>query len=260
MVAEHRLEVLLGRDHQLGLRADQVQQRTEALHRQQLGDVGALGVLGVARTRGAGHRAGGHLLRGDLRELAVLERQLRRRRDLDFVGVSQRALRERREPAQRLDLHVEHVDPHRPLLGRRKHVQQAAPQRELPALLDLIDALVAGAHELRRALVEVEQLAHAQLERVRTQLRVGHLLRQRNRAHDHHRRLASGGLRAARAEQRVERRHAQTDQVRRRRQVGLVRHAARGVVADAPRREPRAQVGSQVARGAVVTDHHQRRP
>ena len=44
VVVEHRLEVLLGGDHQLGVRADQVEQRAEALDRQQLGDVRALGV------------------------------------------------------------------------------------------------------------------------------------------------------------------------------------------------------------------------
>ena len=132
-----------------------------------------------------------HLLDGDLGELAVLERELRRGRDLDLLDVPQRALRERREPAQRLDLHVEHVDAHRALLGRREHVQQAAAHRELPALLDLVDALVARAHELRRALVEVQQLAHAQRERARAQLRVGHLLRQRHRAHHHHRLLSA---------------------------------------------------------------------
>ena len=188
----------------------------------------------------------------------MLGRELGRGRDLDLLDVPQRALGERREPAQRLDLDVEHVDPHRALLGRREHVQQAAAQRELPALLDLLDALVARRDELGGALVEVEQLAHAQRERVRAQRRVGHLLRQRHRADHDHRRLELVGV-PSRGQQRVERRDAQADQVRRRREVRLVGDAARGVVAHPPRRQPGAQVGRQVARGAVVADDHQRR-
>ena len=177
VVAERRRELLLGGDEQLRVGAEQVEQRAEAIDRQQLGDVRAVRLL---------------LQGGDLRELAVLGRELGRGRDLDLRDVSERALRERREPAQRLDLHVEHVDPHRALLGRREHVQQTAAQRELPALLDLLDAFVAGRDELRRALVEVEQLAHAQRERVRAQRRVGHLLRERHRADHDHRRLELG--------------------------------------------------------------------
>ncbi len=91
----------------------------------------------------------------------MLGRELRGRRDLDLLDVAERALRERREPAQRFDLDVEHVDPHRAVLGRSEHVQQPAAQRELPALLHLLDAFVAGRDELGGAFVEVEQLTHA---------------------------------------------------------------------------------------------------
>ena len=61
-------------------------------------------------------------------------------------------------------------------------------------------------------------------------------------------------------QQSVERRHAQTHEVRRRRQVRLVGDPPRGVVAHPPRREPRAQVGGQIARRAIVAHDHQRRP
>ena len=57
----------------------------------------------------------------------------------------------------------------------------------------------------------------------------------------------------------VERGDAQADEVRRRREVRLVGHAAAGVEAHGPRREPRAQVGGEVARLAVVAGHHERR-
>ncbi len=129
------------------------------------------------------------LQRGDLRELAVLGRELGRRGDLDLIDIPERALRKRREPPQRLDLDVEHVDPHRALLGGGEDVEQTAAQRELPTLLDLLDAFVTGRDEFRGAFVEVEQLAHAQRERVRAQRRVGHLLRERHRADDDDRRL-----------------------------------------------------------------------
>src|SRR3712207_8149694 len=48
------------------------------------------------------------------RELAMLGRELGRRRDLDLVGLPERALRERGEPPQRVDLDVEEVDADRP--------------------------------------------------------------------------------------------------------------------------------------------------
>ena len=144
MVAQRRLDVLLGGDDDLRALGDQVEQRAEVLDRQQLGDVRAV-LVG----------------RGDLGQLAVLGRELGGGRDLDAVGLAELALREGREPAQRLDLDVEQVDADGALLGRRVDVEQAAADRELAALLDLVDALVAGGDELRRGLVEVEQVADA---------------------------------------------------------------------------------------------------
>ena len=131
-----------------------------------------------------------------------------------------------------------------------------AADGELPAVVDLVDALVAGGHELLADLVEVEQVADADGEGVRAQRRVGHLLAQRDRAdHDDRRLLALGPL----GEQGVERGHAQADEVRRRRQVRLVGHAAAGIEAHRARLEPRAQVGGEVARLAIVARHHERR-
>ena len=169
----------------------------------------------------------------------------------DHVGLAERALRERREPAQRLDLVVEQVDADRALLGRRVDVEQAAADGELAAVLDLVDAVVAGRDEVVRRLVEVEQLADAEREAVRAQRRVGHLLAQRDRATT----TTTGASRArapALQRTRVERGHAQADQVGGRREVRLVGDAAARVEAHGARAQPRAQVGGQVARGPVV--------
>ena len=186
----------------------------------------------------------------------MLGRQLGGGRDLDRLGLAQAALGEGGEEADRLDLDVEEVDAHRAVLGGRVEVEDAAADGELAAVVDLVDALVAGGHELLADLVEVEQVADADGEGVRAQRRVGDLLAQRHRAdHDDRRLLAVGAL----GEQRVERGHAQADEVRRRREVRLVGHAAAGVEAHGPRLEPRAQVGGEVARLAVVARHHERR-
>ncbi len=130
----------------------QRQERVEVVDREQFGDVGAVGLV---------------LERGDLGELAVLDGELGRWRDLDLRGIAQRPLCEGREPAQRLDLVAEQVDADGPVLGRGEHVEQAAADRELTAILDLLDPLVAGRDEITGSLIEVEQLAGAQREAVR---------------------------------------------------------------------------------------------
>ena len=236
VIAQGRLDVLVGGDHHVGVGGEQVEQLSEAVDGEQLGDVGA--VLGV-------------LERGDLGQLAVLGRELGGRGDLDPLPLPQRALGEGREPAQRLDLDVEELDAHGALLGRRVDVEQAAASRELPAVLDLVDALVARRDELAERLVEVDQLADLEREAVRAQLGVGHLLRQRDGGDDDDRRLL--GRRGV--EHRVERGHPEPDEVRRRRQVGLVGDAAAGVEPHRPRAQPRPQVGREVAGRAVVAGH-----
>ena len=61
---------------------------------------------------------------------------------------AQRALRERRERADLLDLVAEELDPERLAAGRREDVDEPAAHRELAALLDPLDPLVAGGGEL----------------------------------------------------------------------------------------------------------------
>ena len=146
-----------------------VQERMEVVDREELGDVGPVVLV---------------LERRDLGELAMLLGELRRRLDLDDLGVAERALGERREPAQRLDLVAEQVDPHGPVLGGGEHVEQPAADRELTAVLYLVDPLVAGGDEVEGRLVEVEQIALGQHESVGPERRVRDLLGQRHRA-DH---------------------------------------------------------------------------
>ena len=118
---------------------------------------------------------------GDLGQLAVLGAELGRRRDLHPLGLLERALGEGGEPGEPLHLDVEELAAHGALLGGRVDVEDVAAQRELAAVLHLVDALVAAGHELVGGLVEVEQPALLDLEAVRAQLGVGHLLGERRR-------------------------------------------------------------------------------
>ncbi len=145
------------------------------------------------------------------------------------------------------------------VLGRGEDVEQAAADGELATILHLLDALVAGGHELGGALVQIQQVASPEREAVRAQPRVGDLLGQRDRADDHDGRAVVLGGRCV--EERVERRDAESDEVGRRREVRLVRDAAARVEAHAPRREPGSEVGREVARVAVVAgDDEERLP
>ena len=73
----------------------------------------------------------------------------------------QRALRERREGAQRLDLVAEELDADRLAAGRREDVDDPAAHGELAALLDAVDPLVAGERELLGELLDPRLVADA---------------------------------------------------------------------------------------------------
>ena len=240
VVAQRGLDLLLGGEDQLGVVGQQVEQLAEVADGEQLGDVRAF------------LRA---LERRDLGELPMLGRELGGGGDLHRLRVAERALGERGEPAQRLDLVVEQVDADRALLGRRIDVEQPAAHGELAAIVDLVDALVAGGDEVGGRLVEVEQLAEAEREAVRAQRRVGDLLAERDRGDDDDRRL----LPFAAVEHGVEGGDAQADEVRRRRQVRLVGDAAARVEADGARAQPGPQVLRELACGAVVAGDDDRR-
>ena len=188
-------------------------------------------------------------------------RELGGGRDLDLLDLAERALREGREPAQRFDLDVEHVHPNRALLRRREDVEQAAAHaRTDRAPRPARRVRSPAATSSSRALVEVEQLADAQRERVRAQRRVGHLLPQGDGADDddgrparrsRRRRAAGLASRCHRAARRA-RRRAGRPGARGARDATRRRRPARGSSAPAAG-QPGAQVACEVARGAVVS-------
>ncbi len=171
-------------------------------------------------------------------------------RQLDPLGIAERALREDGEAAHRLDLVAEQLHPDRLLLRGRIDVEDAPAHRELPALLDLVDAVVTGVGEQHGDVVEVDALSPVQRERLRPQLRVRDLLGEGDRARDHDR----GGI-----VQRVHRGDPQPGQVRRRVEVGLEGGPPGGIEVDGARRQERLQVAGQVPSGAVVGRDHKHR-
>jgi hypothetical protein len=75
------------------------------------------------------------------------------------------ALRERGECAKLLDLVPEELDPERLATRRGKHVDEAAPHCELPALVDAVDPFVTREGEVLREPVDPRLVADAQAKR-----------------------------------------------------------------------------------------------
>ncbi len=82
----------------------------------------------------------------------------------------ERALRERREGAHRLDLVAEELDPERLAAGRREDVDDAAAHGELAAVVHALGALVAREGERLRQALDAELEAGAHLDRLGTGL------------------------------------------------------------------------------------------
>ena len=242
MVVERGVELLRGGDDDRGPRVDQLQQRAEPIGGQELGQGPLRPVLvGVGERR--------------LGEQPVIGVDLGRRVELDPVGLRERALGEGREEADRLDLVPEQLDPGRLVLGRAEDVEDAAPHRELPAIVDLLDPFVAAADEQLGDVGQVDLLPLREREAARAQRRVGDRLGEGDRARDHDRRLGPGG-----ADERVEGGDPQADEVRRRSQVGLIAGSARGVVTDPARSEIGAELAGQIAGAAIVRRDAEDRP
>ena len=177
--------------------------------------------------------------------------------ELDPLGLAERALGEGREPADRLDLVAEQLEPRGAVLGRREDVEDVAADRELAALLDLVGALVAGLDQQLGDVAEVDLLAACGARSPPgAARRPGPPRRARRRWR---RRSARSSLVAALGGERVERADPQADQVRRRRQVRLVAGPARRVVADPARRQVGAERAGEVAGADVVGGDDQRR-
>ena len=99
------------------------------------------------------------------RRLLQVEAALGRRIDVRALDLVQRALRERRERAHRLDLVAEELDSQRLAAGRREEVDQAAADREVAALLDAVDPFVAGERKLLGQRLEPRLLAGREPDR-----------------------------------------------------------------------------------------------
>ncbi len=90
--------------------------------------------------------------------------------DQRVVERMQRALREDRERAQRLDLVPEELDADRLAAGRREDVDDPAAHGDLAALLDAVDAGVAGEHELLGELLHPRLVADCEPDRLGARL------------------------------------------------------------------------------------------
>ncbi len=143
----------------------------------------------------------------------------------------ERALRERREGAHRFDLVAEELDAQRFAAGGREDVDDAAAHRELAAVVDAVDALVARERERLRQPVDAGLEARPQLDRLRARPGRRQPLGQRSRR----------GTDEPAAREHVERPRPFADEVRRRRESRLpgdaaARQQANRLVAEEPRR------------------------
>ena len=240
-VAQGGLDLLGGGEDDGGVVGDEVERGAELVERQELRQVGAA----------PSPSPFGRLLGGERGELAVVGVELGGGRQLDHLGLAEAALGEGREPAHRLDLVAEELDPHGAVLGRRVDVEDAAADGELAAFLDLLGAFVAGRDEVLGDGAEVDLVALGDFEAGRAQRGVGDGLGEGDGGGDDDR--------VGFARERVEGVDAEADEVRRRGDAGGVAGAARGIEADPARGEEGAQVGGEVAGGAVVGGDQQRR-
>ncbi len=163
-VAQGGLDLLGGGEDDGGVVGDEVERGAELVERQELAEVGR-GALALG--------AFGGLLGGERGELAVVGVELGGGGQLDHLGLAEAALGEGREPAHRLDLVAEELDPHGAVLGRRVDVEDAAADGELAAFLDLLGAFVARRDEVLGDGAEVDLVALGDFEAGRAQRGVG---------------------------------------------------------------------------------------
>ena len=162
----------------------------------------------------------------------------------------ERALRERRERADAFDLVAEELDPQRLATGRGEDVDQTATDGELAALLDALDALVAGEREPLGQLLEARLVAGPEAERL------GPLTCGRQPLGDRFRR---GADETSPCED-VERARALADEVRRRLEPRSPADAAAREEGDVLRPEEPACGLGRVARVGIVGKQADERP
>jgi hypothetical protein len=238
-VAQGGLDLLGGGEDDGGVVGDKVERGAELVQREELSEVGRAAF------------AFGRLEGGERGELAVVGVELGSGCQLDHLGLAEAALGEGREPAHRLDLVAEELDPHGAVLGRRVDVEDAAADGELAALLDLLGAFVAGGDEVLGDGPEVDLVPLGDFEARRAQGGVRHGLGEGDGGGDDDR--------VGFARERVEGIDAEADEVRRRGDAGGVAGAAGGVEPDPAGGEEGAQVGGEVTSGAVVGGDQERR-
>ena len=134
----------------------------------------------------------------------------------------ERALREGRERAHRLDLLAEELDPERLAPGRREDVDDASPHGEMTAIIHPLHTLVARKRKRLRQPFDAGLESRPQLDRVRASLRRRQPFRERPRR----------GADKPAARQHVERARPLADEVRRGRQPRLRRDASARQQAD----------------------------
>jgi hypothetical protein len=157
----------------------------------------------------------------------------------------ERALRERRERPDLLDLVAEELDPERLASRRREDVDEAAADRDLPAFLGPLDAVVAGEREVLHDCVDAGLLARPKAQRL------GPLVARRHAFGERRGRDADD---AARGEH-VEGAGALAHEVRRRLKARVPADAAARQVRDvAVAAEPADRLG-EVARVRVLRQH-----
>ena len=162
----------------------------------------------------------------------------------------QRALRERREGADRLDLVAEELDAERLAPGGREEIDEPAADGELAAVVDALDALVAGEGEHLGQPLDPDLPSGTQLERLGPRLRGRQPLRNR----------VCGRADEPAARQHVERTRPLAHEMRRRLQPRVPFDAAAGHEADTLlAEEPGGRLGG-VARVRILREQADERP
>ena len=162
----------------------------------------------------------------------------------------ERALRERRERPDLLELVPEELDAERLASGAREDVDEAAAHGDLAALLDPLDALVAGERE------RLDELVEPGAARLREHDDVGPIRLRRNPLRER----ARGDADEPAAREDVERARALADEVRGRLETGSGVHAAAREERDAIGVDVPADGLGDVARLLVLGEQADERP